>query len=38
MYVPEFYDNAGITKYLEDHGIHQTLEGLHGRFSRILRR
>lgn len=33
MYVPEFYDNAGITRYLEDHGIHQTLEGLHDDFA-----
>ena len=33
MYVPEFYDNAGITKYLEDHGIHQTPEGLHDDFA-----
>lgn len=32
-YVPEFYDNAGITKFLEDHGIHQTLEGLHDDFA-----
>lgn len=32
-YIPEFYDNAGILKFLEDNGIHQTLEGLHDDFT-----
>jgi creatinine amidohydrolase/Fe(II)-dependent formamide hydrolase-like protein len=31
-YIPEFYNNAAITKYLEDNGIHQTEEGLHDDF------
>ncbi|MBL8848886.1 MAG: creatininase family protein [Planctomycetaceae bacterium] len=29
VYIPEFYDNAAITAYLETNGIHQELEGLH---------
>jgi creatinine amidohydrolase len=31
-YIPEFYDNAAITAYLEANGIHQELEGLHDDF------
>jgi len=31
-YIPEFYDNAGITQYLEENGVHQELEGLHDDF------
>jgi creatinine amidohydrolase len=31
-YIPEFYDNAAITAYLEQNGVHQELEGLHDDF------
>lgn len=31
-YIREFYDNAGVTRYLEEQGIHQTPEGLHDDF------
>jgi len=31
-YIPEFYDNAAITAYLEENGVHQELEGLHDDF------
>jgi len=31
-YIPGFYDNAAITAYLEQNGIHQTSEGLHDDF------
>lgn len=31
-YIPEFYDNAAITRHLEENGIHQTPEGLHDDF------
>jgi len=31
-YIPEFYDNAAITAYLEQNGVHQESEGLHDDF------
>jgi len=32
VYVPEFYDYAGVTKWVEGQGIKQTPEGLHDDF------
>lgn len=33
VYVPEYYDFESVTKWLEDHAVHQVSEGLHDDFA-----
>ncbi len=32
-FIPEYYDYPGVTRWLEEHGIHQQSEGLHDDFA-----